>query len=266
MTRVSVILPVFNPNLRYFQAAVASVLRQSMADFELLVVEDPGGLPVAANLAQFGEARIRHLVNPNPGGLAAALNHGLRHATAPLVARMDSDDICEQDRLEKQHAMFAADPTLDVAGAQLTIIDSDDRPIASRTYPVSHDAIAHALTRYNCVAHSAVMFRKSAVDAVGGYAVGIPAEDYDLWCRLLIRGSRFANHPDRLLRYRFHPEALKYQTVRPALRISVSIKQRYLKDRFDLRARARILGERLLLLAPPRLVIALFRLAHYDRV
>lgn len=265
MTRVSVILPVFNPNPRYFQDAVDSVLRQSMGDLELLVVEDRGDVQISELLTPFNDERIRHLVNPVSNGLGAALNYALHHATAPLVARMDADDICEPWRVEKQSDMFNADAALDVAGCQLSMIDSEGGLIGSRAYPLSHESIIHALTRYNCLAHSAVMFRKSAVDMAGAYAVGIPGEDYDLWCRLLIRGGRFANHSERLVRYRLHADALKYQTVRPALRISVAIKKRYFGDRLDFGARARILGERLLLLAPPRLVIALFRATQVDR-
>jgi glycosyltransferase involved in cell wall biosynthesis len=266
MTRISVILPVLNPNPRYLREAVASVLAQSLSDLELLVVEDRGEVPVADLLSAFRDDRIRHLLHAQSGGLGAALNHGLAHSRAPFVARMDADDVCQRDRLAKQLAMFEADPALDVAGCQLTVIDADGEAIGSRTYPISHDAIARGFTRFNCVAHPTVVLRKSSVEAVGGYAVGMRAEDYDLWCRLLVRGSRFANHGERLLRYRFHPEALKYQTVRPELRAGMAIKRRYLRDRFDLRARARLVGERLLLLAPPRLVIALFRMTQYDRL
>jgi glycosyltransferase involved in cell wall biosynthesis len=255
VTRVSVIIPVHQPHEPWLREAIDSILRQSLSDLELLIVEDaPRHAPLAS------DARVRHLVNPTPG-LGAALNFAIGRAAAPLVARLDADDIAEPDRLAKQVAMFEADPLLTVAGSQLLVIAENGRPVASRRYPMAHAEIVDALQRYNAIAHPAVMFRKAAIVAAGSYAQDVVAEDYDLWCRLAHRGARFANHAEPLTRYRYHP-SLTRANVRRALRATIAVKRKHFGSELSRRARLRLFGERLLLLLPTRLVSALFRLTQ----
>ena len=258
---ISVLIPVFEPDARLLAEAVRSVLDSPVHDLEVLIIEDAG----TSSLPRFTDARVRHIINDRRDRLGAALNRGLAEASGSLIARMDADDICERERFPAQLAMFQADPQLAVAGSQLTIIDENGARIGSRRYPTAHAAIAETLTRYNCLAHSSVMFRKSAVEHVGGYTAGILAEDYDLWCRLLVSGASFANHPEALVRYRHHAAALKQRTVKPALRATIAIKNRYFGSRLSPRARARIAAERALLLMPSPLVLSLFERVAYRR-
>ena len=248
MPRVSVIIPIHEPNLMWLRQAINSLLDQTLGDIEVLVVEDaPRREPLS------DDPRVRHLVNPRPG-LGNALNFAIWRASAPLIARLDADDVAEPDRLAKQVAMFEADPRLTVAGSQLRIIASDGRPIAQRRYPTEHDEIVDALQRYNAVAHPAVMFRKEA----GQYPDSGAAEDYELWCRLAAGGARFANHPEPLTRYRYHA-SLTRANVRRAIRATIGVKRKYFGGRMSRRARLRLLGEQLLLLLPAGWVSALFR-------
>jgi glycosyltransferase involved in cell wall biosynthesis len=258
---ISVVLPVFRADRAHLDEAIASVLR-SPVDLELLLVEDAGEVAVDSP----GDSRVRHLVNPNRNGLGAALNYAIANARGSLIARMDADDISEPERFPKQLAMFEADPALTVAGSQLLIVDESGVPIGRRIYPMSHAAIASTLTRYNCIAHPAVMFRRSAFERAGGYAEGVLAEDYDLWCRMLLAGARFANHPEALVRYRFHAAALKHRTVRPALRETIDLKVRNFGPSLGPRARARLLAERILLRLPESVVIRLFAPMVYRRL
>jgi len=253
--RVSVIIPVHEPNEEWLREAIDSILRQTLADLEILIVED-----ARRHLPLSSDTRVRHLFNPTRG-LGAALNFGVRAAAAPLIARLDADDLAEPDRLAKQVAMFDADPRLTVAGSQLLVIAENGQPIAERRYPTTHDEIVAALQRYNALAHPAVMVRKAPIVAVGGYAQSGAAEDYDLWCRLTERGARFANHPEPLTRYRYHA-SLTRADVRRAIRATIDIKRRHFGRSMSRRARLRLAGERLLLLLPTRLVSALFRMTQ----
>lgn len=255
MPRVSVIIPIHDPNPRWLREAIDSILRQTCSDLELVVVEDaPRSAPLAS------DPRVRHLVNPAPG-LGAALNFAIGRAAAPLIARLDADDIAESDRLAKQVAMFDGDPLLTVAGSQLLVVAENGLPVATRSYPMAHAEIVDALQRYNAIAHPAVMFRKAAIVAAGGYAQSGAAEDYDLWCRLAGRGARFANHAEPLTRYRYHP-SLTRADVRRAIRATIEVKRRHFGSAISRRARLRLFGEHLLLLFPTRLVSALFRLTQ----
>jgi glycosyltransferase involved in cell wall biosynthesis len=260
--RVSVLMPAYRPDLRYLREAIESIRAQTFADWELVVVEDGGPSGATELVRALGDVRIHHQVRASKTNLADALNDGLALCRAPLVARMDSDDIAAPDRLARQIEFLDANPSVAVVGSGMAVIDGAGRPLGHRRLPTSHGEVTAALRRYNCVAHPAVMFRKDVVTGAGGYRRGL-AEDYDLWCRLVGRGARIENLPDTLLTYRFHEEALKFTTVRAAIRATIDTKLRYFSGHLTVRDRMRIAGERMLLLVPPRLVVFLFRLMTY---
>ena len=107
---ISILMPVRNEE-RYLQAALDSLYRQSLPDWELLAVDDgsldatPGILSRAAR----ADARVR-VIRREGGGLVAALNDGLKECRAPLLARMDGDDISHPRRLELQACYLQANP------------------------------------------------------------------------------------------------------------------------------------------------------------
>jgi len=260
---VSVVMAVFNPHPTYFRQAVESVLAQTFRDFELIVIEDPSPRSAAALLEGIADNRLRLHVNETRLGLTRSLNLGVSLARAPLIARLDGDDLCAPDRLARQVAFLDEHPEIDVYGSRITIIDAAGRPFARRLLPLDHDEISAALRRFNCISHPAVMVRKAAMQRAGGYDPAEPIDDYDLWCRMLKHGSRFENSADDLIRYRFHPEALKFEGIRKVIRDGIHTKRHNFADDFTLRDRLRILGERALLLLPPRLVLWLFTKLQY---
>lgn len=262
--RVSVLMPVFKPHARYLREAVDSVRAQTLGDWELVVVEDPPAT-AGALLNSYGDTRIRHHVRGVRASLADALNDGLSLCRAEYVARLDGDDICAPDRLEKQLAYLESHPATAVVGSSQTIIDEEGRVIGRRRSPLTANDVARAMRRYNCIAHPAVMFRRDAILAAGGYMSGVKPEDYDLWCRLLKRGDGIENLPEDLLRYRYHAGALKFDAVHDVIRLTVATKERYFGDEFTIGDRLRIVAEKALLLLPASLVLRLFRILTYGR-
>jgi glycosyltransferase involved in cell wall biosynthesis len=260
--RVSFVIPVRAPRLDWLEETLRSVLAQTLADFEALVVVDDAQ-PLDAFLARIGDARIRQLHLPHMPGLPAALNAGVEAARAPLIARLDADDIAEPSRIERQVALFDADDALDVAGAQLRIIDDDGRVTGHRDYPTDHDSIAAALRRYNALAHPAVMFRRDRVLAAGGYPP-VPMEDYDLWCRMAVAGARFANHPEQLVRYRYRLGTMARRNIRETLRQTIAIKRRHFGRALGISGEVRVALERLLMFLPQNAVDRLFRVTQLN--
>jgi glycosyltransferase involved in cell wall biosynthesis len=246
----------------FFRATVESVLAQTFSDFELLVADDSASGDVEAQLASYGDARIRY-ARANASSLGEALNAGLRLARAPLVARLDADDLCLPDRLQTQVEFLSAHADIAVVGSRIEVIDEHDAVIGRRLLPLHHEEIADALRRYNCMSHPAVMFRRDAVLAVGGYPDGIVAEDYDLWCRMVLAGMRIENLERPLIRYRFHPGASKFQNFRRAIRTTIDIKEKYFAGALTAGDRLRIAAERALLALPGPLVVRLFRALSY---
>jgi len=262
---VTVLMAVWNPNRAYLELAIRSILAQTFTDFELLLIEDPSPDSISDLVAAIGDPRIRLLQRPERGTLGAALNAGLAAARAELVARLDADDIALPGRLMRQQAFLREHEDVAVYGSRITVIDGEGRAVGRRLLPLTHEEIAAALRRYNCISHPSVMVRKSAVLAAGGYDEERVAEDYDLWCRMLLRGARFRNAAEDLVQYRFHEEAAKYRGVHEAIRVTIEIKKRYFRDRFTWGDRIRLAAEQTLLRLPAPLIIVLFRMLEYRK-
>lgn len=257
---VSVCMPVLNPHPVYFREAVASVLAQTLAHWELVIVEDPSASSAAALLEGVNDPRVRLYTNAERTSLVAQRNQTLTLARAELVALLDADDVCEPDWLAKQVAYLREHPDVDVLGCQLTLIDHESSPFAVRDYPQRHEELVAAMRRYNPLAQPGVMLKKHVASEAGGYQYAryLFTEDYELWCRLAARGARFANHPERLVRYRMQPGQGKSRRLRDILRGTIEIKQTYFRGRLGVRGRLRLWGERCLLLLPPSVVLKLF--------
>ena len=258
--RVSALLPVYRAAPDLLRQAINSIMSQTIDDWELIVVEDPSESSASDVLVEFSDPRIRYLANPQRTSFAAQLNRGLAEAKADRVARMDADDICEPHRLEIQLAFLIANPTVDVLGSQLAVIDARGRPLGFRRYPESHAEIVSAMRRFCPLAHPAVIYRRQVVVDAGGYDESVDATvtDYDLWNRLARSGVRFANCPEALLSYRVHSDGMKTAKLRTMLRATLELKRRHQPGRRDFRSRLRMLAERVLLLLPPSLVLRVF--------
>lgn len=263
---VSVVMPVWHARLDYFGEAVESVLQQTLPDWELVIVEDPSPLSVAASVAQLQDGRLRLVRNAERTSLVAQLNRGLAEARGQLVARFDADDLCEPQRLDLQSQYLAEHPKIDVLGSQISIIDREGRLFANRRYPCAHEEIVAALRRYNPLAHPSVMCRRSVLADAGGYRqiTYRGAEDYELWCRLAHQGKRFANHSRPLLRYRVQPGQSKARHTREQLLATLEVKRMHWSGQMDLRARCRYVGESLLRYVPARAIGLLFRATQFS--
>jgi glycosyltransferase involved in cell wall biosynthesis len=261
---VSVLMPVLRPHPVHFPEAVASVLTQTLPDLELVIVEDPSEVSAGDLLRRFDDPRIRHVRNPTRTGLIAQRNRTLAEARADLVALLDADDVMEPHRLAEQVAFLRAHPEEAVVGCQLRVIDATGTEVGTREYPTTHDAILRAMPRYNAIPQPGATARKAAILGVGGYGFEFPAEDYDLWSRMLRAGHRFANHPDPLIRYRT-TGASKGDKLRHLIRLTREVKRRHWRDRMTLADRGRYWAEWALLGLPASWVYKLFTLTQYKQ-
>ena len=200
---VSVLMGVWNgaPQVR---EAVESVLSQTMADLELIVVDDDSTDETPGILASFHDPRLQ-VVRRARGGLTSALNAALRLSRASLVARLDADDLALPERLERQLAFLSAHPDVGLCGTAARALDAAGREVAILRPPADDAGIRRALIRRNPFVHSSVVMRRAAVEQAGGYDEAFPvAQDYDLWMRMS-RVTRMANLPEPLVVYRLRP-------------------------------------------------------------
>ncbi len=200
---VSILLPVHNA-AETLLLAVESLLGQTFRDFELIIIDDgstDGSLELAGQQAR-RDNRIR-LIGQARAGLVETLNRGLRMARAPLVARMDADDIAHPARLMKQTAFLCAHPEIAVVGSAYREINEQGTVLGHVRMPCSPARLRYHL-RYkgNPLGHPSVMIRRDLVLAAGGYRDVFPhAEDYDLWLRLDERYN-LDNIDEELIDYR----------------------------------------------------------------
>lgn len=203
----SVVMTAYQ-DFRFLDEAVASLLRQDFADFELIVVDDASSdpAPVAALAAR--DPRIRVLRNPKNVGTAISANRGIAAARSDIIVRLDSDDVAEPQRLGRLVGALRADPELGLVGSAVTIIDEAGRPLRLETMPETDLAIRWTLLFHNPFYHSATAFRRAAWEAAGRYREDEPvSQDHYLWFDMLPH-VRARNLPEPLTRYRFNTAGL----------------------------------------------------------
>lgn len=207
---VSVILPVHN-GAEYVEPAIASICGQSLTEIEIIVVDDASSDATPDILAKAAarDDRIRIIRLDQNAGLPVALNTGLDVARAPLIARMDADDLSHPDRLKRQKDYMTAHPDLLLLATSVERIDANGRVFRRRSTPMTPDALRWIARFQTPVIHPTFMFRTHLPD---GTAVRYgedwdTSQDYDL-CRRLLQAGACACLPDILLQYRDHPNAL----------------------------------------------------------
>jgi glycosyltransferase involved in cell wall biosynthesis len=184
--------------------AIESVLHQTFADFELIIINDGSTDESSEILAEFAQQdnRIR-IVNQENAGLTISLNRAWELANTEFIARMDADDICLPQRFAQQMAFLETQPTIAACGTWVQTINEQGRAGAVWQYPTAPHDVHFELLFRNVIAHPTIMLRKNVFDAAGlRYDPAYQrAQDYDLWLRATDT-LQLANMPEVLLQYR----------------------------------------------------------------
>ena len=188
---LSVVMSVFNGEA-HLGAAIESILNQSFANFEFIIVNDGSNDSSGAILASYAarDWRLR-ILDQNNTGLAQALRNGIALVRAPLIARMDADDLSLPVRFERQIAELHKRSELAAVTCPIEqFYDDGTVKMIART-ATSEPTIPLYLAFFNPIGgHGQVMFRKSAYHQAKGYDPNYNlAEDYDLWSRLVDYGG-----------------------------------------------------------------------------
>jgi O104-antigen biosynthesis beta-1,3-galactosyltransferase len=179
----------------FLSASLESIRLQSALPDEVLLVKDPLGPELNQVVKAYSSGLpIVEVELGSSAGLGDALRVGVEHCRGDIIARMDTDDVCVCDRFAKQVEFLRSHPEVDLVGSYIAEFDQDPmRPTSIRAVPESHRDISQ-LARWRCpVNHMTVMYRRDAVLKAGNYQKDRRQEDYKLWARMLINGSRFHN-------------------------------------------------------------------------
>jgi glycosyltransferase involved in cell wall biosynthesis len=197
---ISIVMPTCNTPPEYLKESVESVLKQTFADFELLIIDDGStDLSGIKKLKEYDDPRIRLITNTHD--FIVSLNRGVFEAKGQYIARMDADDVMLPNRLQVQYEYMEEHPEVDVCGSWVELF-GDRKEILQ--LEAEHKQIVATMLLYNPIAHQTVIMRKSVwKNTTELYHRGYPcAEDYQLWTDLAKKGFRFANIPQVLLLFR----------------------------------------------------------------
>lgn len=222
---------------RFIREAIDSAFAQTVADWELIVIDDGSSDGTEAAVQPYLVDRRVRYVRSDRLGQSRAKNLGLNLSSGEFVAFLDADDAWLPTKLERQLALFRANPALGVCFSGRRIIDeagNEHQPAPPPT-PDQRGDVLTAVFRKNFVCFSSVMVRRTVFDHVGGFDTGLDlAIDYDLWLRVAAHYP-FDFVPDPLVLYRTgHANLSRRLGDRVATAVSVmarAVDRRGLRDR-----------------------------------
>tara|TARA_R110002049_G_scaffold113107_1_gene263155 strand:+ start:7121 stop:7939 length:819 start_codon:yes stop_codon:yes gene_type:complete len=233
--KISVVMSVYsNDKAIHFKHSVESLLNQTYKPSEIIIIVD-GKVPTKIEelLNYYKENNIINIIWLEENkGLANALNVGISRSKHELIARMDSDDICFEDRLEKQ-LKHLTENNLDFIGGQMIEFGNDKKDIISyRKVPVNHVDIVKYMKFRAPFSHPTVLFKKEVFIKLNGYDVNIFPEDYDFFVRVYLNGFKMGNLNENVLWFRLGAnlsEALKRRWGKSYAKNEYKLYKKYFK-------------------------------------
>ena len=206
---ISVIMSVYNEKLEWIQKAVESILLQTYADFEyIIIIDNPqlneDALRFLKETVQ-KDQRVKLHFNINNMGLMRSLNVGISLARGLYIARMDADDISFLDRFEKEIS-FIEKYNYDMVSANRVDINEEGEEI-TRTEHLKNNPKKH-LPYTNFIVHPSVLIKTKVLKDLGGYRNFYNSEDYDLWLRVLSSGYKIGILSDYVIYYRIRESSM----------------------------------------------------------
>ena len=225
MPHVSVVVPLYQTE-RYIAEALASVLAQTYADFEVIVVDD-GSSDRGPEIARStGDPRVRVVTQENRG-LAGARNSGIRNSKGAVIAFLDSDDRWAPTKLARHVELLAREPRIGVAFAVSRLVDDDGDPTGLMQTPARIDFTApHVFCRNPVGNGSAPVIRRATFDAIAFFDPALKrtcwfdesfrqSEDIECWTRIAATtGWQFGFINEPLTDYRVNSTGLSANTER----------------------------------------------------
>ena len=207
MVAVSIIIPTFN-RAEKTARAVASVLSQDFADYEIIVVDDGSTDGTEKTLRRFGNG-IQYIAHQTNRGVSAARNTGISASQAPLIAFLDSDDYWLPRKLGVQWAFFDQNPDAVICQTEEIWIRNGRRANPKNRHLKPSGDVFEASLALCLVSPSAVMLRREIFQEVGVFDEDLPAcEDYDLWLRIACRYPVFLIRQSLITKEGGHPDQL----------------------------------------------------------
>ena len=201
---ISVIMSVYNGE-KYLVQAIDSILNQTYQNFEFIIIDDCSTDNSSHILQEYAQkdSRIKIIKkekNIGIKGFIENLNLGISIAEGKYIARMDADDISLPERFQKQVDFLENNPEITLVGAQLNLINEQNKITGEAIAALQHRDIVKRITSQIQLFHPVIMFRKD--QNIQYREKFLYCEDYDLYLNLITQGKKLANINEKLLHYR----------------------------------------------------------------
>lgn len=202
--QVSVLMSLYGKESpQFFREALESILAQTYAPDEIVLIIDG---PISQELENViawllqQEVPVQVFRFQENVQLGLALRRGVELCSHELIARMDTDDVMREDRLQRQVAYMKENPEIAVCGSEIAeFSDRDHQQYKVKHMPIDNDSIYVYAKKRNPINHMSVMYRREAVLASGNYEHCPGLEDYHLWTRMIVQGYKFYNIQEPLM-------------------------------------------------------------------
>lgn len=193
---ISVLIPLYNKE-KQIEQTIQSILKQSFQNYEIIIIDDGSTDHSIEEVKKIADSRIR-LIHQSNAGVSAARNRGIKEARGEYIAFLDADDVWKPDYLKTQYELTLKYPGCSVFASNYEFKDSQGKVTPTIIRKLSFKGIDGILSNYFEVAScshpplwtSAVMVKKSAIQSIGGFPIGIKSgEDLLTWARLACKYS-----------------------------------------------------------------------------
>ena len=225
---ISVIMSVYNGEA-YLEEAVNSVLNQTFQNWELIVINDCSTDCTAQILQRYAESdsRVKVYTNEVNLRLPSSLNKALALAKGKYIARMDADDICLPQRLEKQFAFMEANPQVDLSSCRFMTLKNGKISSGGCGGKTDSESIKALLLVTNPVLHPGIIAKSSVIRTLGYDKTFTCTEDMELWTRFVMGGYSIRILSEYLMVYRLHDKQITGTTLDRQRKEVVEIQKRY---------------------------------------
>lgn len=239
MDKFSVLMSTYKgDNPEYLRTSLHSIFNQTCLPDEVVIVKDGSvGGKIQNVIDEFDKNYPNLIVQVqinNNLGLGLALNEGLKVCNNDLVARMDSDDICKENRFERQLKVFKENPDVDIVGSYVKeFVGEVTNVVGERRVPLDSFSINKFARRRDPFNHPAVMYRKSKVFEFGPYRDYRKNQDTALWIDMLMNRCKGLNIPEYLLYFRFDENTYKKRKSWVNTKLLIEIRWKSFKNGFS---------------------------------
>ncbi len=226
---ITVLMAVFN-EIETIKKSIDTILKQTYKDWDLIVVDDHYRDGTYDFLLQIAEnnKQITVLRNERNIGLAASLNRGLKQSKGEMIARMDADDECYPERLEKQVDFMQKHPEIDVLGTGAELIGKDGNVQNRILLSEKHEQIKKDIFKKTLFFHPSVMMKKSFLKELRGYDEKlIRGQDFELWVKGIKKGYKYHNLQEVLLKYKTNDYSRPLKGIKAKFLTQITVSFRY---------------------------------------